>query len=92
VTVLYATSLRPFDHATLAAVAGRAPLVIAVEPWYEGTAAATLTGALSHVPARYVSIGVPRAFIHDYGSREDLDRIAGLDAASIGRRIAGVVD
>jgi transketolase len=92
VTLLYVTSLRPFDHAGLAALTGDSPLVIAVEPWYEGTAIATLTQALAHVPARYLAVGVPRSFIHPYGTREDLDRLAGLDGATIGRRIAGVVD
>ena len=92
VTVVYATSLRPFDDAGLAAVAGDAPTVIAVEPWYEGTAAPVLTRALGHVPARYVSIGVPRAFIHRYGTRADVDRAVGLDARGIGRRLVEVMD
>ena len=37
VNVLYATSVRPFDAATLITVAGREPHVIAVEPFYDGT-------------------------------------------------------
>ena len=39
-TVVYATSLEPFDGATLRELAGDAPDVVVVEPWYEGTAAA----------------------------------------------------
>jgi transketolase len=90
VTICYATSLRPFDAAGLAAVVGDDPVVIAVEPWYEGTAAAEITAALSHAPARYGWIGVPRAFVHDYGTRDDLDRDAGLDPAAIRRRIVAM--
>ncbi len=88
VTICYATSLRPFDAAGLAAVVGDDPVVIAVEPWYEGTAATEITAALAHLPARYAWIGVPRAFIHGYGTRDDLDPDAGLDPAAIRRRIA----
>ncbi|HEX6867606.1 MAG TPA: transketolase C-terminal domain-containing protein [Candidatus Limnocylindrales bacterium] len=87
VTICYATSLRPFDAASLVSLAGDDPVVVAVEPWYEGTAAATITVAFAHVPTRFAWIGVPRAFIHAYGTREDLDRAVGLDPAGIRRRI-----
>ncbi len=87
VTVLYATSVRPFDAVTLASVAGEAPVVITVEPFYEGTLASEVTAALAHVPTRFLSIGVPRAFFHTYGTPADLDADLGLDAAGIRRRI-----
>ena len=61
-----------------------------VEPFYEGTAAAVVTAALADRSIRYVSIGVPRAFIHAYGEPQDLDVDVGLDAAGIGRRIRGL--
>jgi transketolase len=91
VTIAYATSLRPFDHVGLAAIAGDLPLVIAVEPFYEGTAAPLLTEALRGFPRRYVSIGVPRHFIHGYGSPADLDEDLGLDASSLRARLAAAL-
>jgi transketolase len=92
VTVLYATSVAPFDAAGLAAVAGDEPLVLAVEPFYEGTAVPALTDALRHVPSRFVSIGVPRRFITSYGTLEEHDRELGMDAAGIRRRILSALD
>ena len=92
VTVAYATSLRPFDAESLAAIAGNQPLVVTVEPFYEGSAAPVLTEALRHVAARFVSIGVPRAFIHGYGSPAELDRDLGLDAKAIRARLAEALD
>jgi transketolase len=91
VTVVYVTSVRPFDAAGLAAVAGEDPLVIAVEPFYEGTLVPALTDALQHVPSRFVSIGVPRRFITAYGTREELNRELGLDATGIRRRIVAAL-
>ena len=44
-----------------------------------------VTAALADRSMRYVSIGVPRAFIHAYGEPEDLDADVGLDEAGIGR-------
>jgi transketolase len=87
VTVAYVTSVRPFDATGLAAAAGEDPLVISVEPFYEGTLVPALAEALRHLPSRFVSIGVPRRFITTYGTREEHDWELGLDAAGIRRRI-----
>jgi transketolase len=92
VTVAYATSLRPFDADGLAAIVGEPPLVVTVEPFYEGSAAPVLTEALRHVPARFVSIGVPRAFIHTYGTPADLDSDLGLDPVGIRARLVAALD
>jgi len=91
VTVAYATSLRPFDAAGLASIVAEGSLLVTVEPFYEATAAPVVTAALADRPIRYVSIGVPRAFIHAYGEPEDLDADVGLDAAGIGRRFRGLL-
>jgi len=91
VTVAYATSLRPFDAAGLASILADGSLLVTVEPFYEGTAAPVVTAALADRPIRYVSIGVPRAFIHSYGEPEDIDADVGLDAAGIGSRIRGLL-
>jgi transketolase len=92
VTVAYTTSLRPFDTEGLAAIAGDRPVVVTVEPFYEGSAAAVLTDVLRHVPARFVSIGVPRAFIHSYGTPADLDADFGLDTAGIRAQVLAGLD
>ncbi|MEP7059920.1 MAG: transketolase C-terminal domain-containing protein [Actinomycetota bacterium] len=87
VSVLYVTSARPFDRSTLASVAGDAPTVITVEPCYEGTFTSEVVGAVGHRPSRVHSIGVPRVFIHSYGTPAELDSELELDAAGIRRRI-----
>ena len=78
---------RPFDATALVALAGEAPDLVTVEPCYEGTAAPVVTAALVDRPMRYVSAGVPRAFIHAYGSPEDIDADVGVDEAGIRRSI-----
>jgi transketolase len=91
VTVLYTASVAPFDAQGLAAVAGDDPVVIAVEPFYEGTLTPALTDALRHVRSRFASVGVPHRFITTYGTLEDHDRELGLDAAGIRRRLAAIL-
>jgi transketolase len=92
VTVAYATSLRPFDAEGLAAIAGDRPLVVTIEPFYEGSAAPVLTDALRDVPTRFVSIGVPRTFIHGYGTPSELDADLGLDAKGVRARLEAILD
>ncbi len=87
VTVAYATSLAPFDHEGLRSVAGETPLVIAVEPFYEGTSAPVLAETFRGVAAALTFLGVPRAFIHAYGTPDDLDEDVGLDEVGLRRRL-----
>lgn len=86
-TVLYATTVVPLDAETLAREAAPAAEVALVEPMYEGTTAWQISAALSHRPTRLLSIGVPRRFIHHYGTPEQHDRDLGLDVASIRARL-----
>jgi transketolase len=86
-TVVYATSLEPFDGPTLRELAGDAPDIVVVEPWYEGTAAAVITAVFADVAVRLRSIGVPRRFIHRYGTWQDLDASLGMDAKGIRARL-----
>jgi transketolase len=87
VTVLYCTSIEPFDADGLAREAAEADLVIAVEPFHQGTLAPALTAALAHRPMRFASIGVPNTVVRDYGTVEDHDRARGLDASGIRARL-----
>jgi transketolase len=87
VTVLYVTSVAPFDADGLAREAADAPAVIAVMPFLEGTLAPAVTDALGHRAVRYTWIGVEPTVIRDYGTPADHDRARGLDVAGIRERI-----
>ena len=55
VTVAYATSLAPFDHAGVRSIAGGSPRVIVVEPFYQGTSAPVLAETFRGEPAALAS-------------------------------------
>ncbi|MCX3289035.1 transketolase [Streptomyces sp. NEAU-H22] len=90
VTVLYATTVRPFDGAALrrATEAGGTDVVL-VEPYLEGTSTAAATDALSNVPHRLLGLGVGRRELRRYGRLEEHVAAHGLDARSLRERIAG---
>jgi transketolase len=88
VTVLYVTTVSPFDADGLAREVADAPEVISVTPFLEGTLTPLLSQALVHRPSRFASIGVGRDVLREYGTLQEHDRARGLDTASIHETIA----
>ncbi len=70
VSVIYMTSIRPFDYASIkhASQSGR---VLIVEPFYEGTLTHEVVTALSGTPSMVSNVGIPRSFRSEYGTREE---------------------
>jgi transketolase len=91
VTVLYCTTVAPFDAETLRAetlgAAGPGASIILVEPYYEGTLVPEILAALRPRPVRVEAIGVPRRILSRYGSVEEHDADVGLDVAGIRARV-----
>jgi len=79
VSVIYLTSIRPFDYA-LVRQASRHGRVLVVEPFYEGTLSFEVTTALSGRPSVISSVGIPRSFRSEYGTREE--HYAAIDFSS----------
>jgi transketolase len=88
VTVIYATTVRPLDQATILESLAE-PAVAVVEPYLAGTSAGLISQALAHLPHRVLGVGVGRRDLHRYGSRLEHDRAHGLDPASLRSTISG---
>ncbi|MFB6810861.1 transketolase family protein [Streptomyces sp. NPDC056387] len=90
VSVLYATTVRPFDGAALRrAVGGGTADVVLVEPYLAGTSTAAAAEALADVPHRVLGLGVGRAELRRYGTMEEHTTAHGLDPRSLRERISG---
>lgn len=92
VTVLYVTTVAPFDADGLAREVADGPDVISVTPFLEGTLTPMLTDALAARSSRFSSIGVERDVLREYGTVDDHDRARGLDERGIRERIARVIE
>ncbi|MFI9599881.1 transketolase family protein [Streptomyces sp. NPDC052043] len=89
VTVLYATTVRPFDAAALRRATRAAGTdVVLVEPYLAGTSSAAVNDALRDVPHRVLGLGVGRAELRRYGTVEEHVAAHGLDARSLRERIS----
>ncbi|GFH38147.1 transketolase family protein [Streptomyces pacificus] len=88
VTVLYATTVRPFDAAGVRRAVGHGPAdVVVVEPYLAGTSTAAVNDALADVPHRVLGLGVARREIRRYGRMEEHLAAHGLDPAGLRGRI-----
>ncbi|MFI2203545.1 transketolase family protein [Streptomyces sp. NPDC020192] len=92
VTVLYATTVRPFDAAGLRRATEAAGTdVVLVEPYLAGTSTAAVSEALSDVPHRVLGLGVSRRELRRYGTIEEHVAAHGLDTPSLRDRIGAFV-
>ncbi|MFE7368230.1 transketolase family protein [Streptomyces anulatus] len=91
VTVLYATTVRPFDTAGVRRAAGATANadVVIVEPYLAGTSAAAAGEALIDLPHRVLGLGVGRAELRRYGLLEEHLAAHGLDPHGLRERITG---
>ncbi|MFF7277724.1 transketolase family protein [Streptomyces griseorubiginosus] len=88
VTILYATTVRPFDAAALRRATRTAGTdVVLVEPYLAGTSTAAANDALADVPHRVLGLGVGRRELRRYGTIEEHVAAHGLDARSLRERI-----
>ncbi|MFI2614470.1 transketolase family protein [Streptomyces sp. NPDC018584] len=91
VSVLYATTVRPFDEQALRRAAGAAHSadVVVVEPYLAGTSTGAVNDALADLPHRVLGLGVGRRELRRYGQIEEHLAAHGLDARSLRERISG---
>jgi transketolase len=85
VTVLYYTTVSPFDEKTL--LENFNTNIIVCEPFYEGTVNHLIDLAIAGKQHRKLNIGVPRKFLTNYGSKAEHDAKLGLDSSSIREKI-----
>ncbi|GAA0927223.1 MULTISPECIES: transketolase family protein [Streptomyces violaceusniger group] len=91
VTVLYATTVRPFDaravRATTEAAVGGVDVVL-VEPYLAGTSATAVNDALADRPHRVFGLGIPRRELRRYGTIDEHLAGQGLDPGALRERIS----
>ena len=86
VTVLYCTTVAPFDGETLPA-ASQSNKIVVVEPYYEGVLVPDICVAMKQTPVCVETIGVPHKVLTHYGKPEQHDEELGLTPEGIRHRI-----
>jgi transketolase len=81
VTILYYTTISPFDYETL--INNFNENIIICEPYYEGAINYDVDLVLKCKNHRILNIGVPHKFLINYGEKKEHDINIGLDTKSI---------
>jgi transketolase len=85
VTILYYTTISPFDSELLQVNFN--DNIIVVEPFYEGSINYKITKALEGRKYSLTNIGVPHNFLINYGTKLEHDKHLGLDKDGIRKKI-----
>lgn len=91
VTLLYYTTVSPFDAETLLenAISSR---IILCEPYYSGALSADISAAMSRRPHTIDYIGMPKKFLTHYGTAHEHDLALGLTAKDVKRKVENILD
>lgn len=90
VSLVYLTTLAPFDVAALAAL--DTDRFVLVEPFYAGTLAEQIVRARHPRPVSLELVGVPRTFLTSYGRADDHDAALGLTPEGVRARVVRFID
>jgi len=88
-TVLYASTVRPFDAVTVREAVARAdaPDLVLAEPYLAGTSTAAASEALADLPHRVLALGTGREELRRYGAWQEHVAAHGLDAVGLRARL-----
>ena len=91
VTVLYYTTLSPFDYETLIQNIVSNNLIVC-EPFYKGSLWSIIIQCLENYPLKYHSIGIPFEVLRNYGTKHEKDELMGFVVPTIKQQIEAVLE
>ena len=90
VTVLYYTTVVPFDAETLRKYAQSSKILLC-EPYYSGILTSDIMNALHPKPVTIDLVGVPARFLSEYGTIDEHNERIGLTGKHIKTKIAALI-
>ena len=91
VTILYYTTVIPFDNKTLNDNCSSGKVVLC-EPFYEGTLTNNIYAALKQRYVYLECIGIPNRFIDKYGTTSEIDNYLGFEMKNIKKKVDAVIN
>jgi transketolase len=85
VSIIYCTTIKPFDFSSIKSFLNKKILII--EPYYSGPILTNIYRKVGNMTLNCSMVGVPNNFINKYGSKDEIDKMIGLDSKAIRRKI-----
>ena len=90
ISIIYFTTIFPFDSNIIYSNITENERVVIIEPYYSGIIASELNEILKGKNIYLEQIGIPRTFLRNYGSKLDHDKALQLDTISIKNKLNNV--
>lgn len=90
VSLLYYTTLAPFDYRTLREECAGGKVLLCT-PFYCGTLCHDIMTALDSVPVRILEAGVPNEVLRSYGVKQEKDRYCGLYPEAVRAKLVQLI-
>ena len=90
VTIVYCTTIKPFDFSSIKKYLNKKILI--VEPYYSGPILNNIHRESNNASGNFSMIGVPNNFINKYGNKNDIDKMLGLDPEAIKKKILSIIN
>jgi transketolase len=89
VTILYYTTIHPFDKKTLSEFYNKN--IILCEPYYEGGLDYNIIETFKNKPISIKHIGIPHKFLDSYGNYNDINNEIGFTVKNISRKVENFI-
>lgn len=91
VTILYYTTVSPFDSKTLKKYSSHGKFLLC-EPYYSGGLTHDIMETLKPMPITIENVGVPHEFLHGYGKAYEQDEFIGMTPKNIYKKLKKLIN
>ncbi|MDC0558723.1 hypothetical protein OAO20_04585 [Candidatus Pelagibacter ubique] len=91
VNLIYYTTIAPFDYKTLDKIIKKKEKILIIEPFYQGSILTEIFKIKNNNFCKIDTISVPLNFIHNYGTKENIDKSIGFNEKNIEKKIKELI-
>ena len=92
INLIYYTTVSPFDYDSLRKIIKKRDKILIIEPFYQGSVLQEILKIRGNYFFKIDSISVPLNFIHNYGSKDEIDKSIGFNEENIKTKLKKLIN